>query len=202
MNRNQIINYLYNNREINTCLKQNIPRDKFDDFKNELFLLLIDKGEVELQRLWNQGNIVNYVKSIIYIQKNGYKSKYKFNPSFDVFNRNESLPLEESILNKEDNTTNTKLFNLLELIDKWLDTQHWYSSHLFKCNYLTQIDPLNNEVIEPMTLRKLEQYHEYKIHSSTIYQKNKETMLRLLRYLVENNFIEKEEINKKWKKSL
>lgn len=180
MNRNQIINYLYNNREINTCLKQNIPRDKFDDFKNELFLLLIEKGEPELKRLWSEGKIVNYVKGIIYVQKNGYKSKYKFNPSFDVFNRNASLPIEENILNKEEQLNTIKLFKLLEEIDKWLDTQHWYSSHLFKCNYLTQIDHLNGEVIEPMTLRKLEQYHEYKIHSSTIYQKNKETMLKLI----------------------
>jgi hypothetical protein len=199
--KEEIITEMYSNKQINQTLSSNIPPSFRDDFKNELFLTLLEKSESHIQNIYYYGSLVGYIKSTIWLQKNGYKSKYKFNPSFDVKNHANVLPFIDEIYDREDNFDLSDM-ELVEAIDKWLDTIHWYSAHLFRCNYMKTIDPLNNELREPMPLRKIEKYHNNKITYSNISIKNKQTMVSLLEYLIDNKLIERKSIRKRWNKLL
>lgn len=56
---------LYNSKQLNECIQKFVKPDYRDDFKQELFLILLTKPQAELRDIINQGNIIYYTVRII-----------------------------------------------------------------------------------------------------------------------------------------
>lgn len=56
---------LYNSKQLNECIQKFVKPDYRDDFKQELFLILLTKPQAELMDIINQGNIIYYTVRII-----------------------------------------------------------------------------------------------------------------------------------------
>lgn len=56
---------LYNSKQLNECIQKFVKPDYRDDFKQELFLILLTKPQAELRDIINQGNIIYYTVLII-----------------------------------------------------------------------------------------------------------------------------------------
>jgi hypothetical protein len=76
-----IITELYKSREIDDCINKLIPAQDRDDFKQELFLILLEKQTEEIVRIDQTGKMLYYVVRIIINlsrqQRNVYHSKYR-----------------------------------------------------------------------------------------------------------------------------
>jgi len=56
---------LYNSKQLNECIQKFVKPDYRDDFKQELFLILLTKPKAELRDIIEQGNIIYYTVRII-----------------------------------------------------------------------------------------------------------------------------------------
>lgn len=64
-NFNNIVSQLYKNQELNDCIGKVIPTAYRDDFKQELFLILLEKNPTEIVRISESGKLLYYVVRII-----------------------------------------------------------------------------------------------------------------------------------------
>jgi hypothetical protein len=65
MNVRDTLTELYNSKQLNDCIDKFVKPDYRDDFRQELFLILLTKPEPELRSIIEQGNIIYYVVRII-----------------------------------------------------------------------------------------------------------------------------------------
>lgn len=56
---------LYNSKQLNECIQKFVKECYRDDFKQEVFLILLSKPKEEIQRIIDQGNILFYTVRII-----------------------------------------------------------------------------------------------------------------------------------------
>ena len=91
-------------------------------------------------------------------------------------------------------------FELVEEIDKILDTRiRWFESHLFRLYYLNTIDIDSGELLKPMSLRKIEELHKLgslKIDHVSVHLKVKDTLIKVVKILLEQNKIDRKKIDK------
>lgn len=111
-NYNRLIADLYQNQELNDCIHKFIPATHREDFKQELFLILLEKPHEEIIRISETGKLVYYVVRIIlnlYRQeRNVFHTKYldkrieydtektnSFQPEVEYFTIDKRQELEE-----------------------------------------------------------------------------------------------------------
>ena len=79
-NYNKILTQLYTNSDLDDCIRKVIPTNHREDFKQELFLILLEKPSGEIIRISESGKLLYYVVRIILNlsrqERNVFHTKY------------------------------------------------------------------------------------------------------------------------------
>ena len=123
---NEIISNLYNNRELNECLRRFVPERHRDDFKQDLFILLLSKKDNVL-RAEADGKLLFYtVRVILYMtSREGVLNRNYIKKEFVEFKSEpceESFPLEIRRM-KEDKED--EIIDRLESSESELNTPYY-----------------------------------------------------------------------------
>jgi len=194
MRKHKIITELYNDSELNSGLNKICPDVRYrDDLKQELFLILTEMDEEKLIKMYDDNYIIGWIFRTL---KNQYHSKSS--PFYTKYKKNMIFIDTDFDIKEVDNLLED--FELVEEIDKILDTRiRWFESHLFRSYYLNTIDIDSGELLKPMSLRKIEEMHKLgslKIDHVSVHLKVKDTLIKVVKILLEQNKIDRKKIDK------
>lgn len=171
MNKNEIIEWLYRDSNFNESIIKICPDIKWrDDLKGEFFLILSEKSDDQIIKMWNEKYLLKWSVSVLQNQYHSKTSpfykKYRSNLDYDM-DLNE---IEDKKIEYED---------VISMVEYILDNEiHWFDSHLFKLYYLQTIDK-NGEIRKPLSTRKIEELHKFnnlKIDHTSVHKSVKKTL--------------------------
>lgn len=154
MTRNDIILWLDLNKSFNDGLNKICSNPTYvDDLKQELFLILLEKPDKDIRKLY-------YSNGLVYWSLRVLKNQYHSNSSPFHKKYRRRLDNIDDVEIAQDNTDLIR-YNIIESIENILDSDiHWYDSHLFRLYYLNNILD-NGDVLEPLSLMKIRNLHTY-----------------------------------------
>jgi len=145
--KNDIIIWLYNNKDFNDGFNKICTDDNFKgDLMQEFYLILLEKPGNELRTLYYSKNLVYWSLKIL---KNQFHSKSS--PFYKKY-RVRKEDIED--LNLIENETDLTRYKIIEEVERILDVDiHWFDAHLFRLYYLNNILEDGNE-LKPIEFKK------------------------------------------------
>lgn len=189
MSKNEIIEWLYKDKNFNISLNKICPDVRYkDDLRSEFFIILTEKDEATIQNMFNKNYLVKWAASVL---QNQYHSKtspfYKKYRSMNKVEYNlELIPdWKEELFN----------IDILSEVEFILDNEiHWFDAHLFKLYYLQTINKDTGELRKPLSTRKIEELHRFnhlKIDHTSVHKSVKKTLSVVIEKLNKKGLLDK-----------
>ena len=149
--KDQIINYILNNKIINEYFEK-VPEEYKDDFRQEILLIILNDLNTDklthLENLYKENNLGRYVNGIITNQLKSETSQFHYK-----YRKNKMLELpstyEEPITQYQEINTDIMMQKLMFC----LNNLPYYNAVLFKLYY--GICPITGELTGKTTYRKI-----------------------------------------------
>lgn len=180
MSKNEIVEYVAKNPELNKMINSICSDTRFkDDLKQEFLLILLEEEDKRLIKIYNEGKIWNWCYVILNNQWNS-----KTSPFYKKYRENKMVDYNTDwIIDEEVDTFDIKIAERVEEILKGI---HWYDAHLFKLYYFETICDETGDLKKPYTLRGIEKLHtkkNMKIDHVSVFLSVKKTLKKIVERL-------------------
>jgi hypothetical protein len=167
-NRQQIIELLYIDPDINKGIAKMKPEDLQDDLRQEMFLVLCEMPEQKLIQMHSDGYLKFFlVRTMLNMMKSDRSTFYnQFRKIYTEF---------DSTIEKGNEENSDEFEEISNKLKKSLDVLHWYEKEIFRLYSENgkNILKLSRETKIPYrslfkTVRKVKTYLKYKIRNHAI----------------------------------
>lgn len=183
----EIIDELFRDKKFDIWIKSSIRNnDKFDDFKQELFLIILGMDEDLIIGLYNRDELYRYTKRIINNQYNSMTSPYYYKykkEKYDYHYSNSFYEIED-YHNNESVIDFLDTFELYEYINR-NNILSWYEFNML-CIYYKMGN--YNKVEGKMTYKRIEE--EYGIGIMSSFNAVKKGIEKIKQYIKEDKTID------------
>jgi len=155
MTKQAIIGELYQDRKFNEALDKLCKNDEHrEDLKHEIILILLEKDENQIVKMYQSNFLLFYTIGII-------RNQYHSNTSdFWKKFRDISPEIIDDMIEHENQIDYDRL--LTEKIEHYLLTEiHWFDAHIFTMYYFKKIDNETGKVLKPLSYRKIQDLHKW-----------------------------------------
>ena len=175
MSKDMIVDNLYRSREFNEALVKICPDKRYqDDLKQEFFIILMNKGDNEIQKMFNDKYLMRWSVSVL---QNQYHSKTS--PFYKKYRGIVDSEYDFNQLKSDDEEK--KDIDIISEVEFILDNEiHWFDAHIFKLYYFNTTDEITSEIKKPLSTRKIEELHKFnnlKIDHTSVFKSIKRTLL-------------------------
>lgn len=189
MNKNEIIEWLYKDKNFNQSIAKICPDLKYqDDLRCEFFLILSEKDEATIKNMFNNKYLLKWAVSVLQNQYHSNTSPF-YKKYRSVYNSDIDL---EIIPEAVEESSNVDILSEVEFI---LDNEiHWFDAHLFKLYYLQTINKDTGELRKPLSTRKIEELHRFnhlKIDHTSVHKSVKRTLSVVKEKLKQKGLLDK-----------
>jgi hypothetical protein len=188
MNKEQIINWLWINKNFNQMIVKICPDDRWrDDLRQEFFIILSEKDEVDIKKMYNNNYLVKWSASVL---KNQYHSK-----TSPFYRKYRNTLLNDFDMESIVGYTEYDSVDLIPVVESILDNEiHWFDAHIFKLYYFSKIDPTTGDFMKPLSTRKIEELHRFnnlKIDHTSVHKSVKKTLSVVIEKLKQKGLLER-----------
>lgn len=162
MNKKEIIENLYNDPKFDIILKALCKDVRYrDDLKQEVFIILLNKSEEKILKMYNDDYLMKWCSLVIKNQYQSNSSPFAIKIKGCQFKLDELIPDHTQDVREDNIRTEDIIYedNIITIIDDILDNEiHWYAAHLFRLYYLPSYDR-DGDVRKPLSTRGIERLH-------------------------------------------
>jgi hypothetical protein len=192
VNKNDIIIWLWNDKNFNQSLNKICPDDRFrDDLRGEFFIILSEKDESEVQKMYNNKYLLRWSVSVL---KNQYHSNTS--PFYKKYRNGMRSEYDLDMIVSDEN----EYSDIVPEVERILDSEiHWFDAHIFKLYYFSKMDLETGEFVKPLSTRKIEELHKFnnlKIDHTSVHKSVKRTLSVVIEKLKQKGMIENGDINR------
>lgn len=194
MSKDMIVDNLYKSKDFNDALVKICPDKRYqEDLKQEFFIILMGKDDIEIQKMFNNKYLMKWSVSVL---QNQYHSKTS--PFYKKYRRLVESDYDFNQIKVDDEEKID--IDLVSEVEFILDNEiHWFDAHIFKLYYFNTIDKETGDIRKPLSTRKIEELHKFnnlKIDHTSVHKSIKKTLSVVIDKLRKKGLIENGDINR------